>query len=66
LLGRLLSVSPYQRTARSRVKDRTFPDGWAAPAGGFPAMTEHVAFLMKDLVPLAASFYHSQISKSYL
>ena len=25
------------------------PDGWAAFAGGFPAMTEKVAFLMKDL-----------------
>lgn len=34
-----------------------FPDGWAASAGGFPAMTEHVAFLMKDLVLFAASFY---------
>jgi uncharacterized membrane protein YkgB len=34
-----------------------FPDGWAASAGGFPAMTEHLAFLMKDLVLLAASFY---------
>jgi uncharacterized membrane protein YkgB len=33
------------------------PDGWAASAGGFPAMTEKVAFLMKDLVLLAASFY---------
>jgi len=33
------------------------PDGWAPSAGGFPAMTEHVAFLMKDLVLLAASFY---------
>ena len=33
------------------------PDGWAASAGGFPAMTERVAFLMKDLVLLAASFY---------
>jgi uncharacterized membrane protein YkgB len=30
-----------------------FPDGWAASTGGFPAMTEHVAFLMKDLVLLA-------------
>jgi len=28
-----------------------------ASAGGFPAMTEHVAFLMKDLVLLAVSFY---------
>lgn len=34
-----------------------FPDGWAASAGGFPAMTEHVAFLMKDVVLLAISFY---------
>ena len=33
------------------------PDGWAPAAGGFPAMTEKVAFLMKDLVLLAASFY---------
>src|SRR5215470_7739642 len=31
------------------------PDGWAASAGGFPAMTEKVAFLMKDLVLLAVS-----------
>ena len=33
------------------------PDGWAPSAGGFPAMTGNVAFLMKDLVLLAASFY---------
>jgi uncharacterized membrane protein YkgB len=33
------------------------PDGWAPSAGGFPAMTESVAFLMKDLVLLAVSFY---------
>jgi uncharacterized membrane protein YkgB len=33
------------------------PNGWEPSAGGFPAMTEHVAFLMKDLVLLAASFY---------
>jgi uncharacterized membrane protein YkgB len=33
------------------------PDGWAASAGGFPAMTVNVAFLLKDLVILAASFY---------
>ena len=31
--------------------------GWAPSAGGFPAMTERVAFLMKDLVIFAASFY---------
>jgi uncharacterized membrane protein YkgB len=34
-----------------------FPNGWKPSAGGFPAMTEHVAFLMKDLVLLGASFY---------
>ena len=33
------------------------PGGWAASAGGFPAMTERVAFLMKDFVLLAVSFY---------
>jgi hypothetical protein len=31
--------------------------GWAASAGGFPAMTEKVAFLMKDFALLAVSFY---------
>jgi uncharacterized membrane protein YkgB len=34
-----------------------FPDGWAASAGGFPAMTENTAFLMKDFALLAISFY---------
>ena len=33
------------------------PNGWAASAGGFPAMTERVAFLMKDIVIFAASFH---------
>jgi len=33
------------------------PGGWAASAGGFPAMTERVAFLMKDFVLLAVFFY---------
>src|SRR6476660_1482524 len=33
------------------------PDGWAASAGGFPAMQGNVAFLMKDLVLFAVSFY---------
>jgi uncharacterized membrane protein YkgB len=33
------------------------PDGWAASAGGFPAMTGNVPFLMKDLVLLAVSLY---------
>lgn len=33
------------------------PDGWAATAGGFPAMAGNVAFLMKDVVLFAASLY---------
>jgi uncharacterized membrane protein YkgB len=33
------------------------PDGWAKSAGGFPAMTGNVAFLMKDVVLLAVSVY---------
>jgi uncharacterized membrane protein YkgB len=33
------------------------PDGWAASAGGFPAMAGPVAFLMKDVVLLAVSIY---------
>ncbi|HTZ78161.1 MAG TPA: DUF417 family protein [Stellaceae bacterium] len=33
------------------------PDGWAASAGGFPAMAGNVPFLMKDLVLLAVSIY---------
>jgi uncharacterized membrane protein YkgB len=33
------------------------PDGWAASAGGFPAMTGNIPFLMKDVVLFAASVY---------
>ena len=33
------------------------PGGWAASAGGFPTMTEKVAFLTKDLVPFGVSLY---------
>src|ERR1700758_2224921 len=33
------------------------PGGWATSAGGFPAMTERVAFLMKDLVLFGVSVY---------
>jgi|SRR5260221_8452268 uncharacterized membrane protein YkgB len=33
------------------------PNGWATSAGGFPAMTGNVPFLMKDVVLLAASLY---------
>jgi uncharacterized membrane protein YkgB len=33
------------------------PNGWAPSAGGFPAMTESVAFLLKDLVLFSVSVY---------
>jgi uncharacterized membrane protein YkgB len=33
------------------------PNGWAESAGGFPAMTGNIAFLMKDVVLLAVSIY---------
>src|SRR5215471_3553643 len=33
------------------------PEGWAASAGGFPAMTGNVPFLMKDVVLLAVSVH---------
>lgn len=33
------------------------PGAWAPSAGGFPAMTGTGAFLMKDVVLFAASFY---------
>jgi uncharacterized membrane protein YkgB len=33
------------------------PDGWDVVAGGFPAMTGNIPFLVKDVVLLAASFY---------
>jgi uncharacterized membrane protein YkgB len=34
-----------------------FPNAWATEAGGFPAMYLPVAFLLKDVLFLAASFY---------
>jgi uncharacterized membrane protein YkgB len=33
------------------------PDGWDAAAGGFPAMTGNVPFLMKDVALFGASVY---------
>jgi len=33
------------------------PEGWDTAAGGFPAMTGNVPFLMKDVVLLAVSVY---------
>ena len=33
------------------------PEGWDVAAGGFPAMTGNVPFLMKDVVLLAVSLH---------
>jgi uncharacterized membrane protein YkgB len=33
------------------------PEGWDVAAGGFPAMTGNVPFLVKDLVLLVVSIY---------
>lgn len=33
------------------------PEGWAASAGGFPAMTGDIPFLMKDVVLLSVAVY---------
>ena len=33
------------------------PNGWDEVAGGFPAMTNNIPFLVKDVALLAASFY---------
>lgn len=53
ILGAILSVGTFVTTA-SIIP--FMPDGWDA-AAGFPAMKGNVAFLMKDVVLLAASFY---------
>ena len=53
VLGAILSVGTFVIT----VSIIPFmPDGWDA-AAGFPAMKGNVAFLMKDVVFLAVSFY---------
>ena len=53
VLGALLSVGTFIATVTTIP---FMPDGWNAEAG-FPAMQGNVAFLMKDVVLLAASFY---------
>src|SRR5579864_7874942 len=53
VLGALLSVGTFVTTVTIIP---FMPDGWDA-AAGFPAMKGNVAFLMKDVVLLAASFY---------
>ena len=70
LFGALLLVGFWNKTAGiigaigscgsfiSTVTILPFMPGvWAASAGGFPAMTGTGAFLMKDVVLFAASFY---------
>jgi uncharacterized membrane protein YkgB len=53
-LGALGSVASFVSTVTIIP---FMPDGWAASAGGFPAMTGNIPFLMKDVVLLAVSFY---------
>jgi uncharacterized membrane protein YkgB len=54
ILGALGSVATFVSTVTIIP---FMPDGWAASAGGFPAMVGNVAFLMKDVVLLAVSIY---------
>src|SRR4051794_17710951 len=54
ILGALGSVASFIATVTIIP---FMPDGWAASAGGFPAMTGNVPFLMKDVVLLAVSVY---------
>jgi uncharacterized membrane protein YkgB len=54
MLGALGSVATFITTITIIP---FMPDGWAPSAGGFPAMVGNVAFLMKDVVLLAASVY---------
>jgi uncharacterized membrane protein YkgB len=54
ILGALGSVATFMTTITIIP---FMPDGWAPSAGGFPAMVGNVAFLMKDVVLLAVSFY---------
>lgn len=54
ILGALGSVGTFVATVTTIP---FMPNGWAASAGGFPAMAGNVPFLMKDVVLLAVSFY---------
>ena len=54
ILGALGSVATFVTTVTIIP---FMPDGWEPSAGGFPAMVGNVAFLMKDVVLLAVSFY---------
>jgi uncharacterized membrane protein YkgB len=54
VLGAMLSIATFVTTVTIIP---FMPDGWDVAAGGFPAMTGNVPFLMKDVVLLAVSFY---------
>jgi uncharacterized membrane protein YkgB len=54
ILGALGSIATFVGTVTIIP---LMPEGWDAPAGGFPAMTGNVPFLMKDVVLLAVSVY---------
>ena len=54
MLGALGSVATFVGTVTIIP---FMPDGWAAAAGGFPAMAINNAFLLKDVVLLAVSVY---------
>jgi uncharacterized membrane protein YkgB len=54
ILGALGSCATYVATVTIIP---FMPNGWDEVAGGFPAMTGNVPFLMKDVVLFAASFY---------
>lgn len=54
ILGALGSVATFVGTVTIIP---FMPNGWAASAGGFPAMVGNVPFLMKDVVLLAVSVY---------
>jgi uncharacterized membrane protein YkgB len=54
ILGAIGSVATFLSTVTIIP---FMPNGWAESAGGFPAMTGNVPFLMKDVVLLAVSIY---------
>jgi uncharacterized membrane protein YkgB len=54
ILGALLSIGTFLTTCSIIPFTE---NGWDQAAGGFPAMTGQIPFLMKDVVLLAVSFY---------
>jgi len=54
VLGALGSTATFEATVTIIP---FMPEGWDAAAGGFPAMTGNLPFLMKDVVLLAVSVY---------